>query len=145
MSSRSDRLINLNSPPFCPKGWEIRDHLMRGELWKWNPEEIELYPPENQGSSFISIKEFLEELRRKKKRPLNANVLRFLLENIHLISDYWDRALFLGTIYQKSDGSLAVYQLVKRAETGWGLGLSLIHDDVIFGRPVALVFIDRKN
>ena len=141
MSPRDSGLINLNASPFCPKGWYVREHAMRGDLWRWNPEEVELYSGEGFGA-FSGVEEFLKKLKEEKKRPLNARVLDFLLENCQSIPIDWDQVIFLGTIYCNDDGSLAVRELIKIGAAGWASWLTALSDKTLLSRPIAPVFVD---
>ena len=102
-------IINcIELPSFLPPGWiGLKEHKSDRRFFEWNPDKIELYHPIVDsclecvnGYYFSSCVE----------RPLNANVLDYLLKNPELIPEKWrDYAiLFFGTTYKRSNDCICV-------------------------------------
>lgn len=93
------------------KNWTVEEHIKNGKI-EWNPKKVSLYISEKQKSGYIAG----NELRKKIKNPLNANVLDYLLNNPHLIPEEWKQdeqgqtryIYFWGTIYRDSGSSFCV-------------------------------------
>ena len=101
-------LINCDVAPFCPSNWKVEEHKKGGKI-RWTRELFQLYLSKKQKGSAMKGKELRKEL--KSKPTLNANVLDFLLKNLHLIPEEWknESVFFWGTIYRDSDsGNLYV-------------------------------------
>lgn len=94
-----NHLIDCESDPFIPRGWEVHFHRRRG-LLGWNPKKIKLFFASKQTSnSTIGGFKLFELLR--SERVLNVNVLDYLLQHRELIPAAWKdyTVYFWGTVY----------------------------------------------
>lgn len=103
-------IIDCDSAPYVPEGWEVFEHIKGGQLI-WRLSEVELYLCRYQKTGKIEG----WDLRRVLQGIpiMNANVLDYLLANQHLIPEEWsDKHLFFwGTIYRSSRGSRRKYHV----------------------------------
>lgn len=111
-------IIDLDTNPYCPDGWEVVEHKEGGKIkWDIAKQADALYLSKNQqGGRVVKGNKLRKELADKP--VLNASVLDYLLANPHLIPEEWKgkAVFFWGTIYRHSDGSLDVRYL------DWGGG-----------------------
>ncbi|MBU6388555.1 hypothetical protein KGQ72_01595 [Patescibacteria group bacterium] len=81
---------------------QIVEHRAGG-LWTFNPKLIRLYQSPIQKDERMSGYQIRKEL--SEMRPLNANVLDFLIENPQLIPKEWEekgKVAFWGTVYRST-------------------------------------------
>jgi hypothetical protein len=132
-------IIDCNTTPFIPKGWNIEEHQKGGLLtWDSAKQRTALYRSGHQQNRFtISGNELRNEL--KVQPVLNANALDFLLAHAHLIPESWkgQYVFFWGTIYRYKDGSLCVRCLYYDIDR-WGRSCSWLDDGWGFASPAAL-------
>lgn len=133
-----EHLIDCDAPSFIPpERWSVEEHK-KGDPWKWNPAEVELYISESQrDGKTIGGNELRKELEGKS--VLNANVLDYLLANPYLIPEEWKRKVifFWGTIYRDTDGRLCVRYL--RWDGGrWNWNWRWLENDWNENNPAAL-------
>jgi hypothetical protein len=111
-------VIDLSADPFEPDGMKVVEHNLGG-TFEWDPFQVSfLYSLDQQNGQKIKgfdLRNFL-----KGYRPLNANVLDYLLEYPELIPHSWNSKTicFWGTIYIRQDGYLVVRTL-KLHEWKW--------------------------
>lgn len=108
---RVKHLIDCDTDPFRPDGWEVERHNRMGQL-EWDVSRSELYLSYKQKDGrHIDGNKLCKELEGKP--VLNANVLDYLLKNPQLIPEEWkDKWVFFwGSIYRDSDGNLVVRYL----------------------------------
>ncbi len=102
-------IIDCDASPFIHDGWSVYpgNHIKGGQL-EWDPGKIELWLSQEQKNSSIPGHELRKQLVEQK--PLNANVLDYLLANPHLIPEKWkgQYVFFWGTIYRGRRGNLLV-------------------------------------
>ncbi|HCP08596.1 MAG TPA: hypothetical protein DIT25_02245 [Candidatus Moranbacteria bacterium] len=99
-------LINCDTSPFCPRGWEVLEHK-KGGLLTWDPDEIRLYAPKRllwvhkKKRIWGDISGYMVKKRIGNKFALNANILDYLLRYPKLIPEKWKNVsvYFFGTIY----------------------------------------------
>lgn len=105
-------IIDTNKDPLIPyENWTVEEHIKNGKI-EWNPKKVSLYISEKQKSGYING----HALRKEIKNPLNANVLDYLLNNLHLIPEEWKAdekgqtryIYFWDTIYRDSGDNLFV-------------------------------------
>lgn len=96
-------IIDCDSNPYIPGGFEIAKHIKGGQL-NWNSDEVELWLCDKQKEQGIGGSSLYELL--KDKSVLNACVLDHLLANPQLIPEEWkdETVFFWGTIYRESSG-----------------------------------------
>ena len=102
-----EHIVNLNDDPSIPnESWKVYKHQRNG-IFKWNPNEIQLYLSEKQKSGkSINGDKLRKEL--EGKQVFNANLLDYLLGHPHLIPEDWEKdehghtrhIFFWGTIYR---------------------------------------------
>ena len=104
-------VIDGDAKPFCPKGFSVESHRKMGQF-DFKPSKIELWLSEKQKKEGEFGKGFRKEIE-KLDGVMNANVLDRLLENTHLIPEYWKDGFvyFWGTIYRDVSGNLCVRRL----------------------------------
>jgi len=129
-------LIDCDENPFIPDGWKVEEHQKGGKI-KLDISKMELYLSEKQKNGSIKGNELREELKGKK--PMNTNVLDFLLKNPHLIPEEWKgkHIFFWGTIYRYSGGRLFVRYLRWDGD-GWVWGFDWLVNDFDSGHPSAV-------
>ena len=120
--SSGENLIDCDADPFIPDGWKIEEHKKSG-LLKFDPLKISLYQSRKQKQESVTGNSLKKTLVNK---PMNANVLDYLLTYPELIPDSWKpndwkgkHIFFWGTIYRHSDGRLCVRYLYWNS-TRWG-------------------------
>lgn len=131
--------INTNKDPLILYDhWTVEEHKKGGKI-DWNPEDMELYIPENQRKVYITGHDLRKELG---DNVMNANVLDFLLKNTELIPKSWKKnpkgniqfIYFWGTIYRDSDDGLYVRCLY--FDVGrWQADYDCLDDDWDFDYP----------
>ena len=109
--------IDITKQPYTPNGWTVESHDV--SIKTFDPKKIELVNEVKDGETAITGTEY--RARLEGKPVLNANVLDYLLKNLHLIPEDWKgKAIFFwGTIYRYSDGDLCVRYLCWDG-SGWG-------------------------
>lgn len=149
-------IINGDADPFFPLSLSLKGGIHRkngtlsvknidGKLYL-NDRRVELFLSKNQKNNNCvegnKLRKEIEELEKKSKLLLNANVLDFLFkpENWHLIPEEWKKVntFFWGTIYCSSDVSLCVRYLYWRGG-GWCWGWSWPSRDWLGGGNPALL------
>ena len=101
--------IDITKQPYTPNGWTVESHDV--SIKTFDPKKIELVNEVKDGETAITGTEY--RARLEGKPVLNANVLDYLLKNLHLIPEDWKgKAIFFwGTIYRDSSGDLYVRYL----------------------------------
>lgn len=106
-------VIDCDADPLVPDDWSVEEHKNGGQF-TWDICQTALYLSEGQqNNEWIGGFQLRRELA--EKRVLNANVLDYLLDNLHLIPEQWkDKKIFFwGTIYRAPNGGgLCVRYLV---------------------------------
>ncbi|MDD4803768.1 MAG: hypothetical protein PHN69_01210 [Candidatus Pacebacteria bacterium] len=103
-------LIDLDTDPFIPEGWRVKEHKKGGQ-WKYDSTKVGLYLSEKQLCGKIGGYDLLKEL--ESQPVMNANMLEFYLKNTYLIPSEWKgkAIIFWGTIYCFTDGDFCVRYL----------------------------------
>lgn len=118
-----EHVINCDTDPFVPDGWEVVEHQRSG-AFKWNAADVALHlDKEQMDGKWIEGDKLRNELANKP--VLNANVLDHLLANPHLIPEEWKGkfVFFWGTIYRDQHDNLRVRCLSCRDDRWhWGAG-----------------------
>lgn len=91
-------IIDCDADSALIRDWVADDHVLGGKF-EWDPTKVELRKPRD-----VVVTELREELA--SQRPLNANVLDYLLANLQLIPEGWKgrQIYFLGTVYRDIGG-----------------------------------------
>lgn len=92
--------IDLGAAPTIPTDLILTQHLLGG-LWSWNPREIAVWFARGQElGTVLDSTEMLHSIGAK--RPLNANLLDWLLGNLQLVPPQWKgkEILFWGTQFR---------------------------------------------
>ena len=92
--------VDLDAPPFIPKGWVVETHL-KGGRFKFGDAKVTLYSSENQRiGKCAEVTELQKEL--ESQTVLNANLLDFYLAHPNIIPENWKgkHIYFQGTVYR---------------------------------------------
>ena len=130
-------LINCDTEPFLPDGWQgVEFHHKHGELL-WSPEKVQLHLAEDQQNGMVGT-----DLRTalEGKPVLNANVLDYLLAHPQLIPESWKGKLvfFWGTIYRGAGGDLCV-RCLRWSGSRWYWGCHWLGDRWDGSGPAAVL------
>jgi len=100
-------LIDCDTLPFIPEGWEVVEH-QKGGTFEWDPSKVELYLCAEQQEGSIEGHELRKKLEGKP--VMNACLLDYLLKHPELIPEEWKGkyVFFWGTIYLEPIGDLFV-------------------------------------
>lgn len=125
-------LIDLDAPPFLPKGLCLKKHR-GGQAWEFDPSKVVLRLINTRKEESVSGRIFFKEL--DNYQVLNANVLDYLLLRPELIPEDWkDKTVFFwGTIYSDHESNLYVrylrWQISKWYSTQYHLCDDFSYDD----------------
>jgi hypothetical protein len=107
-------VIDCDADPYVPEDMRVQHHERMGRLL-WSPDAAKLVYPLRPGEEYISTGEFLKRL--SAERPLNANVLDWLLKpaNVRHIPEAWvakysafgHGIVFFGTTYFIDPGAFS--------------------------------------
>ncbi|MEI7742005.1 MAG: hypothetical protein WCJ29_05920 [bacterium] len=124
MATKESATINLEAPPFVPRGWTVEEHRGTGELLVRDIPKIRLFTAETQKGPGIGGAVLRKELAEKP--VLNANVLDFLLKNPDLIPNEWQNSqvYFWGTVYRGKDGFVRI-RMLHWDGRGWQEGFGM--------------------
>jgi hypothetical protein len=128
--SYSDHIIDTDAAPFIPKDWKLEKHVGSGP-WKFDPDSIDLFLSKEQRYHNQGGNKLLEEIYALKgKKPLNANILDYLMSHKKLITKNWKGKIifFWGTIYRSGSGHLCVRSLYWGGSQWYRLFLCLSYD-----------------
>jgi hypothetical protein len=147
--------VDLDAGPVVvPEGFEVVEHLLCGHL-EWNPlkPQIELYLPVGQRKGLMEGGKVFEQLLAFDGRPVNANMLDYLLANLAvkpwLIPESWKNVenstekhiLFWGTRY-RFEGGICVRSLNWNAdarERVWRAGYCWVDNRLNAQFPAAML------
>jgi hypothetical protein len=119
----TEQTVDLDADPFVPNGWTLVEH-QKGGKFEWNVSNVKLHvSPNQQRKSGIEGNWLREQL--KGKRPYNAILLDYLLENQDLIPEQWKGKFvyFWGTLYRDTGNKTCVRCLCRhRGEWRWHYG-----------------------
>lgn len=112
-----DYVIDCDSLPFCPKGFEIYEHRPGGRL-KWDAKKISLYWSKSQidkEGDLDSIKGFKIKDELSDVAVLNACVIDYLEKKQSLILFNWKYEIvyFWGTIYRHLESGMLYVRYLK--------------------------------
>jgi hypothetical protein len=144
-------IIDLSSDPYVPMGSKVEENqktLNGSSFLEWDPHKISLYidpSQERRRKRYNCIQGHKLRERLAGKPVLNANVLDYLLDNPHLIPDYWKmawtrgncRIFFWGTLYGRG-GELCVRYLNWDFTDGWDWYPYRLYDSLSDNSPAAL-------
>jgi hypothetical protein len=94
-----DYLFDLDADPFVPDGWKVEEH-QKGCQFKRDAYKVSLYlSAQQKDGKWIEGNKLRRELAGKY--VYSANVLDYLLANLHLVPEEWKGkyVFFWGTIY----------------------------------------------
>ena len=98
-------IIDCDADPFVPKAhWTVEEHQGGGQF-RWSASQVRLFLAKGQQNArWFTGDNLHKELAGKP--VLNANVLDYLLANLHLIPEEWEgkEVFFWGTLYRCSEG-----------------------------------------
>lgn len=109
------RVIDCDSDPFIPNGWQGVEQHTKGGMMEWDPTKVKFYlSKDQQGGKTVKGDKLRKELASQP--VMNANVLDYLLANTALIPEEWKKdesgntryIFFWGTIYRHSGSGLCV-------------------------------------
>ena len=130
---RIKHIVDLDSDPWLPEGWEIEEHI-QGEQFEWEASRVKLFTSRlsEPDKHYISG----HNLRKKVagKPVFNVNLMVYLLDNQHLIPEAWKvKAIFFwGTILCHLGKNLYVSYMVwkETPDSGHWVEGQLSLDDV---------------
>jgi hypothetical protein len=127
--------VDLSAAPTKPCDLILTHHTLGGQ-WEWDPYKVGTWLAQGQTCTTIDSDEMVRAI--DWKRPLNANLLDWLLRNRHRIPSHWGECtLFWGTRFRTPRHRRCVRTLV-RDRGGWRDGLHWFDDGFTARHPAVV-------